>query len=416
MKNVSLAMAALALSSGAALAQYPLQGFLYNWDRTGVGVGVSVFSRYGINAEEHLTRVDRDDYRDWGLNQQGQVQVQGFVVYMLDTNDGTREVFSIVGYEEDAQNPNLPDLTNRRVNAGPYQMPPAGSPPGARAYRLYTTFAQPVTLANGGDLFFGTSVPALVSAQQPYDGLWTGLVADDPLTPGTPPVYDTPGPAGQVGARISRDTYACYIVNNVPTYIAPTATNPNVLEQFAIDLFLSGGAAGGVAIAQTNQTNYAASNAPHGTSNFLSGLHPDTYGFTTGRADDIGFAVVSHTSQVQTGSIALVMLALGPSPIGTLPVNQLFPFAGAAGTTGVVCIDFTVSANFFLFMTPGGTNSVPNQLEGQVIAPLTPSARTFLASATGNIDLWWQGFVINSAVTGPQLEVHATGCVVQKLK
>lgn len=414
MKTVILGAVSL-LTCSAAMAQFPLQGFLHGQDRTGIGNAISFSARFGLAAEEHLTRVDSDDYKDWGLNAQGLVQVQGFLLYVLDTNDGTAEQFSVIGYEENSAQLNFPDVANRRLNAGPYAFPPTptGQAPGARAYRLWQTLTQPVTMQNGVDLFFGTAMPATVTTTAPIDGLWTGIISADPLGPGTPPVFDTPGPAGAPASRIANDTYACYVVNNVPTYIAPTATAPIVLEQFAVDVFISGGAAGGVAIAQTNQPNYASSNAPNYTSNFLSGLHPDVAGASAGRADNIGFALTSHTAQVTSG-VGLVLLAFGPSPVGTQPVAQLFPFANAPGTTGNVCIDFTVAANFFVFLTTGQQNSLQNMLEGQVIVPFSPSARTLIGGLASPVDIWWQGFVLDSG-PGP-LEVRATGCAIQKLK
>ena len=399
----SLGFVALLVTCGSAAAQYPLQGFLYNWDRPQFGDGLGYVTRFGLNPEEHLNRIDRDDYREWGLNAGGQTQVQGFVLWIQDSNDATVETFRIVGYAEAPVGSNLPDVANRLLNAGPYQMPPTGNPPGGVAYELYTTFAQPVSFPTTGDIFIGTSVPALAGTNPNFDGLWTGAVGND--NSGFTPVFDLPGPRGQQGGGIANDTYVCYVVNGSPTYPASSLTS---LEQLAIDVHISGGTVGGVALATTNQASYPSSNAPLGTSNFLSGLHPNVP-----RGDGLGFAVTAHNNQAPVGTFAFVLMAFGPFGGGSLPIQTLFPPA-APGSAGSVCIDFTQAAVFSTNLVTN-LNSLPNMNEGQVLIPLNAGAQQIIAAMASPLDIWWQGVTFVVTGTGG-IELRTTGCVIQHLK
>jgi hypothetical protein len=408
------------LLGGAALAQnpLPLQGFTYNWDRPAVGNGVSLYIRFnGVN-EEMLSRIDRDDHKDWGLDSNGLIAIQGYVTYILDVTDQTRENYSIVGYAEDPARPNFPNTATRILNVGPIPMPPTGAVPGQVAYRVAATFTTPVTFANGGDVFLGVNVPpAVVVGTSVTDGLFVGSADNDNTAAGSG-VFDLPGPTGQLGGSIAQQSYLCY--NPLtgtplgPLYVPANATS---LEQLAFDPFLSGTTVGGVALTSTNQTSYTSSNTPPGgTSDFLSGLHPDLNGSNPGRADNVGFAVTTGVGQVAAGNPAFVLLALGPSPVGSLPLTTLLGSNAGPGSAGNVCVDFTTAASFLTILAVGQPNSFTVVAEGQVNVPISAGLRSALTVLPGPIDLWWQAIVIDTSGTGPGLEIRSSGCVLQHLK
>lgn len=421
MQRTLISGAVLCLA-GSALAQFPanpLQGFIYNWDRPQIGSGISYVSRYNANACQVLCRYDRDDYREWGLNTAAtpQTQIQGGVVFIQDNNDATVEQFSLVGFNEDPANPNFPLLATPVFNLTGIGMPPTGNPPGPRFWRLGVAFTNPSTFPTTGDIFLGVGVPALVSAANPPDGLFVGVVSvQNPAV--NPTTFDLPGPAGQFPAgSISRGTYTCYVMNTATppgtaVYANASATS---LEQPAYDWLISGGTAGGVALAQTNEATYTCSNAPAGTSDFISGLHPDLNGANAGRADNIGFAVTVHNSQVPANQPVFVLMALGPSPIGSVPITS-FPAAANSASAGNVCIDFTTAATFLGILAPAGLNGFTTLNEAQIIVQLSAGTRSVINSLTGPVNLWWQGFVFDGTSTGPGLEVRTTGCVIQHLK
>lgn len=397
-----------ALLAVAATAQNPLQGFLFNWDRPQLGDGISYVTRGTPNAEEDLNRIDADDYRGFGLDRNGQVGIQGMVVWLQDDNDATRETFGVVGYPEDPARANYPDLANQRLNIGGIQMPPTGATPGGVAYELTFGFTQPVTFAPGTDLFLGLSLPAMPSGTPPYDGLWAGIAANDNTIAGVT-TFDLPGPRGAQGGGVFMDSYLLFVINGSPLYGTPNAVS---MAQLALDVNLVGGTVGGVALARTNQTSYPSSNAPYATSNFLSGSHPDVSGFNAGRADDIGFGITAHPSQVAAGSPALVLVALGPNNLGTIPVSAIGG-AGSPDSAGFVCVDLSLNSTAFVLLQPNAAN---NMLEGQLILPLSQQVRSIIAGRPGQVDLHWQGFVLDASAGGPPLEVRATGCAVQHLK
>lgn len=396
------------LFASTALAQNPLQGFMLNWDRPQNGAAISFVTRGTANAEQDLTRIDRDDYRDFGLDANGQVSIQGMVVQIQDDNDATREAFGLVGYQEDPARANYPDMANQRLNIANIQMPPTGAIPGGVAYELTLGFNQPVTFAPGTDLFLGVSLPALVVGAPPYDGLWVACTGNNSTMTGVT-TYDLPGVRGAQGQGVFMDSYLCFVVNGNPVYGTASATS---LTQMLLDVQLAGGTVGGVALTQTNQTSYPSSNAPYATSNFLSGSHPDVTGMNPGRADDVGFGITAHTSQVAAGSLAFVMMSFGPNNLGSIPVSAIGG-AGAPGSAGYICVNLANQTTFLTFLQPG---LVANMLEGQLILPLSPQVRAILGTMTNPLNLHWQGFVLDVGAGGPPFEIRATGCAVQHLR
>lgn len=408
MKHVLFPVSALLALASTAIAQYPTQGFMFNWDRPALGAAVSLVTRFATTAEENLTRYDFDDYRSWGINAAGQVEIRGYLVELQDDNDATRENYNLVGYEEDPANPNFPLLTAQRLNITNIPMPPTGNPPGGVFWRVGGTFTAPVTFASGTDLFLGVGLLAMTNPNPPYDGLWVATVGNHVVVAGVT-TYDVPGPRGQLGGGIFRENYSLYVRNGAPLYVPGTATS---LSQFAMDWMVGGGGIGGVALAQTNQTTYTNSNAPLSTSNFLSGLHPDVNGLNPGRADDIGFGVTTHTTQMPVGSPVFVLLAFGPSPVGNIPITS-FPGVDQVNSGGQVCIDFTTAASFLAVTSPGVIGVFS---EAQVIVPLNAQARAVLAGWGGTFDLWWQAVALDVTSTGSGAEVRTTGCAIQHLK
>lgn len=383
-------------------AQAPYQGFLFNWDRPTVGAHFDLVTRWNTTAESNFNRIDTDDHLDWGKNPAGAVVIRGFAGWMYDSNYATAETFSFIGHAEDTANPNLPLLTPA------FTVPNIPMPPGVtgNAYLINGTINVSVNVPGGGDVFIGVGLPAMVSPVAPFDGLWVGTItrAQTGLT-----TFDEPGPQGQVGTGVARDDYNCVISGGVAQYGAP---GPTSLTQIAIDCAILNGGVGGVALTETNQTSLTPSNAPLGTSDFLSGLHPDINGLNPGRLDNIGFGVTHHTGQMPVGSPVVILLALGPSPIGSQPLANLTGF-DPANSGGYLCIDFTTAASFLVLSTPG---FLANMAEAQLMLPLTAPVRAVLAAQGSPFDFWWQGFAVDLAAPGPLLEVRASGCVKQHIQ
>lgn len=400
MRPLPLLSTTMLFALPAAAQSAPYHGFLFNWDRPTVGAHLGGAVRWAPGAETDLVRIDTDDYKEWGVDGTGAVVIRGFAVWILDANFATPESFGFVGHAEDVTNPNFPLL------APAFNVPNIPMPPGTNGntYLVGATLTANATVPGSGDVFVGLTLPALVVATPPFDGLFINNIG----RAGTNPTrFDEPGPRGQLGAGIFRDDYAAYISGGVALYGPP---GPMSLSQPAFDVRIDNGGVGGVALAETNQTSLPPSNAPLGTSDFISGLHPDINGQNAGRADNVGFGVSHHTGQMPVGSPVIVMLALGPSPVGSLPITAIG--ADPANSGGNICIDFTTGLTFLALSAPG---FLMNQAEAQVIFPIGPQTRAVIASLPGPVDFWWQGFALDfTNTTG--FEIRASGCAVQHLK
>ncbi len=402
MRHLPLLSTTLLLALPAAAQNAPYYGFLFNWDRPTVGAHLGGATRWNTTAETDLVRIDTDDYTDWGINATGAVAIRGFAVWIQDANFSTAESFGFVGHAEDLTNPGFPLLTPA-FNIANIPMPPGMT---GNTYLVGATLTATVTVPGGGDIFVGLTLPALVVGTPPFDGLFINNIGRAGSAPGVT-VFDEPGPRGQVGAGIFREDYACYISGGTALYGAP---GPTSLSQPAFDVRVDNGGIGGVALAETNQTSLVPSNAPLGTSDFLSGLHPDVNGLNAGRVDNVGFGVSHHTGQMPVGSVIIFALALGPSPIGPLPVVLIG--ADPANSGGSICLDFTTASTFVALSAPG---FLANQAEAQVMLPLDAATRAVIASLPGPVDFWWQGFAIDFGNT-TGFEIRASGCAVQHLK
>jgi hypothetical protein len=51
----------------------------------------------------------------------------------------------------------------------------------------------------------------------------------------------------------------------------------------------------------------------------------------------------------------------------------------------------------------------------QVMVPVPAGLRAQIAGFGAPVDFWWQAFAIDFSNPGPNLEVRASGCVVQHL-
>lgn len=397
-------LALLALTTAAA-AQAPYQGFLINWDRPTVGAGWGFVSRWSTTAETDLNRIDTDDHKMWGQDSTGQVAIAGFAAWLYDSNYTSAETYAFVGHAEDPADAGKPLVTPA------FQIPNLPMPPGTAgtAYLVTNTLTQTFGIPATGDVFVGFELPAMVSATQPYDGLWIGTIGRHNTAQVGVTVYDEPGPTGQLGQGVQHDDYLAFVVGGAARYGTASATS---LSQLAIDVAIDGGMVGGVALTQTNQTSLTSSNAPLGTSNFLSGLHPDINGTNLGRADEIGFAVTHHVNQMPLGSPVFILLAFGPSPIGPLPINQ-FGGVNPTSSAGTVCIDFTTAATY---LTVSQAGFLANMGEAKTMLTLSQPARNIINSLASPFDFWWQGVALDATATGPGLELRTTGCVLQHLK
>jgi hypothetical protein len=294
---VVLGLAAPVLAQSA-----PWQGFLFNWNKPALASHISQYTRFNTGAESNLNRIDRDDHKSWGENAAGNVVIRGLALWITDTNYTTAESFSFVGHAEDAANPNFP-LATPAFTVANIPMPPGTA---GQAFLVNGTINVDVTIPGAGDVFVGIGVPAMPGPTQPFDGLFIGTVLRGGVGLA---VFDEPGPRGQQGAvgGVARDDYVCGILNGVAQYQPASATS---LSQLAIDVAINNGGIGGVALTETVQTSLLSSNAPFGTSDFLSGLHPDLNGLQPGRADNIGFGITHHVGQMPVGTPVLVQLAL----------------------------------------------------------------------------------------------------------
>lgn len=394
----------LGLAAPVLAQSAPWQGFLFNWNKPALASHISQYTRFNTGAESNLNRIDRDDHKSWGENAAGNVVIRGLAVWIFDTNYATAETFSFVGHAEDAANPNFPLATPAFTVAG-IPMPPGTA---GNAFLVNGTINVDVTIPGAGDVFVGIGVPAMPGPTQPFDGLFVGTVLRGGVGLA---VFDEPGPRGQQGAvgGVAQDDYICGILNGTPQYLP---AGPTSLSQLAIDVAINNGGIGGVALTETVQTSLLSSNAPFGTSDFLSGLHPDINGLQAGRADNIGFGITHHVGQMPAGTPVLVQLALGASPAGPLQINALAGF-DPVNSGGTLCIDFTAAVEFFTITAVD--TLFATMATAQIMVPVPAGLRAQIAGLGAPVDFWWQAFAIDFSNPGPNLEVRASGCVVQHL-
>lgn len=396
----------LGFAASFATAQHAA-GFTYHWfDGANSLVptsyngspfsAVSYAHRAGAgNGEiEVLNRIDSDDHPFWGIDASGNHRSRGMVVVIQDSDASTPESFGLVVRGEDPARPNSPDLTAPILTVGPLPLP-AGMA-GAAATIFSVTFPQPVTAPAGVDLFFGVSLPA--SPNWPQDGLSTWVTTADPRAV----TRDVPGRTGQPGGAVARDTYVCSVTTSggQPTggaqFRGPIAQN-------AFDVLVD--VASGIPITRTNQASYLVSGGARvGTSNMLSGLHPDVFDANgTGRVDDLGFVFVDP--RCANGPV-FAAFAFGPSAAAPQPV---LTFPGVPrGSSGVLCLDVATVDLSLAFRLADGLGAAVFSLP---LGPPGSPPRAFVAQNPG-LELYWQGFGVERGGLGGIAGIHASGCSV----
>jgi hypothetical protein len=398
-----LAAAALA---GALQAQNNAIGFTAGWD-------TSYTDRIGATTivADALNHFDDRNVSDWMLDPADPTGANytftAFRWVGQDQLDTTAETYTVVGYNEDPAQANFPNAAAPWFRTGTVNFP-ASTTGGPAAWIMTLTFAPPSVPK--GDKWIGVGMPQPTTGTWPTDGVSAHTIWDFPPGNTGTNALDQVGPGI---ATLSTNNLSCHLPTpaGVPTgpAIYPGGA-AGTRRQMRIEIFAN--VAGGVCVTQTNQPRLPSS-APGtanalvplgGTTNWLSGAHPDVNDFnlqtTPGpRQDDIGFLVTD--ASVPNGPV-FVLFAFGPSPIGSLPLTSLVTGA-SPGTKGNVCIDFTSSANFFGISNATGVH--------QFMLNLTPAARGIIQSIAP-VDFWYQGFVLNLS---SGLEIHATGCGVQHL-
>lgn len=271
----------------------------------------------GSGAGELIQRFDADDMRGFGIEPAfpGVQIVRGVWLQRTEVGGGVADGGAVVTlYTEDPLRPNYPDL----------QFPLVSVPASAAYYPptptlfgdTYFAMPFPVPVPIGRDVFVGYTVNATTSQ---FGGRRLNFLSSNPAAT----LNDQPGaglpssPPEEANYRLFRNT-----TTDELTYLNG--------GQFAIDLLTS--TPGGCATARTNQSSYAFSGAPTGTTSMLSGLHPDA-AFpprNPGRADDVGFFFVDQV--MATGDPVLFLASLtGFGPI--MPLDQVVP-----GSVGGLCL------------------------------------------------------------------------------
>ena len=406
--KAQLLLVAAAAFAASAHAQTPnVLGFT-------AGQNTSYTSRGGANNIEgdFVNHYDTRDYLDWMLDPAdvsgATMKFSSLQVIVQDQIGTTPDQFTVVGYTEDPATADYPNPTAVWFRSGAIALP-ASTATGPVAWIYTVTLAVPAVAK--GDAWIGVGMfPAPVGTTWPTDGLSTHCTYD------RTPAFTGPALRDLASTNISsmpQTNTGCWlpVTAGVPT---GPATYPAAAGGRAqIWLALSADVASGVPVTQTNQTLYPSSNAGGanalvplgGTTNMFSGLYPDYNDSnlqTPARNDDIGFLV--NDVNVPNAPV-FVLISFGPSPIGSQPLIQLMQGAGGPGTKGNVCVDFTTAATFLTFSNATGV--------AQFMLSLNAGDRAAFSSLTP-IDLWYQGFVLNTNATSG-LEAHATGCGVQHL-
>lgn len=425
-----------------------LQAQLANFHGFNGGFDTSYTDRANVNAldVDILQVFATRDYRHFLINPADPLsatkRLVGYRFTMQDQIGNTAEQYTLVGYKDDPLFPGQPD-SNPNGSGVWFRTGLINTPPSTATGPTFFTntvgINPPAIAMNYGaahgptddNLYLGIGLRA---GTWPADGLGCWMTFDFNLgNTGTnsldvvgPRITTITGPQNLVCTVATTGGATPLPTGQVPSFPG-TASQRGAYRQLNLDILAL--TTGGVAVTQTNQVRYPSSNARAtplvnaatqvplgGTTNMLSGLHPDVNN-TTGtlpppagapaRADDIGFLI---TERNRPNSLAVIRLAFGKlvggtNADGSIPI-AFVPGFNAATSAGNVCIDLSDPSAFTLI---GFTDA---NGRCQQMFPLSAAARAFLASY-GALDLHWQGFVVNLA-TSPS-EVKATGCVIQHL-
>ncbi|MEY4674278.1 MAG: hypothetical protein RL148_2062 [Planctomycetota bacterium] len=388
-------------------------GFTRGWT-------TSYTDRIGANTivADVMNRFDNRDYLDWMLDPADTTgstfKFNAIRVVLQDQVGTTPETYSVVAYNEDPAVPDFPDATAPWLRTGALNMPTSTTTT-AVAWIITVTLPPTAPTAPKGDKWIGVQLNLPATGSWPTDGVSIHTAYD--RAPGSTGTAATDQP-GLGAATINVGQYACHmpLASGLPQgpAIYPTPT-PGSRRQIRMEVIAN--VTGGVCVTQTNQSTYASSNPGvanstplGGTTNFFSGLHPDVYDgnlSSPARADDIGFLV----SEVNLpNSPVFVILSVGPSPIGSVPLASITPAVANPNTRGNVCIDFVSGVTFF--GVSGSTGLYQHML---TLNPVIRSAIQGLSLPGQPYDIWYQGFVLNPNSSGGGLEVRATGCGKQHL-
>jgi len=396
---------------GSLLAQNTTNdvGFTRGWT-------TSFTDRIGANniVADCLNHYDSRSYQDWILDPAdptGQTYKFNAVRFVIQDQVGnTPETYNVVAYNEDPANANFPDPNGVWLRSGNFTMP-ASTSTGGVAWIITITLTTPPA-APKGDKWIGLQLSPPAAGTWPTDGASLHCAFDRAAGSTATATTD------QAGIRIDslpNNNFACNmpVVGGVPTgpaiYPAGTAG-----QRRQIRLEILADTVGGVCVTQTNQTSYTSSNpgAPNstplgGTTNFISGLQPDVYDgslSTPARQDDIGFLV---TDVNLPNALVIVVLALGPSPIGSQPLLNVLPGIVSPTSRGNLCVDFVNGITF-----AGISNAQGLYQQMLTLDPGTRAVIQSLSTPGVPLDFWYQGFVLNLA---NGFEVRASGCGVQHL-
>ncbi len=367
-------------------------------------------------------------------------RIVGFRIAVQDQVGYTAEQFTLVGYLDDPSRPGTPDVSSNGAGVwfrtGRINTPPSAAT-GPAIHVITVGFNPPATPARmttshgptDDDVYFGIG---LASGTWPAEGLGCRVTSD------YMPNVQSATPLDVVGPRLPASpvppNLICVVATTGGAFPLPTgapAQFPGIpgrrgdYRQLELDVLTF--APGGVGVTQTNQLHYVISQAfssPSpiarvplgGTTNMLSGLHPDLHNaaasippppLSPARADDFGFLV---TEGQRPNALVLARISFGPlqgggNPDGSQAVASI-PGFNASGSVGNVCVDLTDPSGITFF---GVSNSLGRH---QTMVAMNAATRAFLA-AYGPVDVTWQGFVVDLA-TSP-LEARATGCVTQRL-
>lgn len=441
MRRLLASIAALSLSAHAAHAQgvANLLGFTAGFETSYVdraGANTTNVDLLQCFSGRHYRHAFVDPSDPTGLAR----RIVGFRIAVQDQVGYTPEQFTFVGYLDDPARPGTPDVRSNGAGVwfrtGRINTPPSAAT-GPAIHVITVGFNPPATPARmttshgatDDDVYFGIG---LASGTWPAEGLACRVTSD------YMPNVQSATPLDVVGPRLPASpvppNLVCAVATTGGAFPLPTgspAQFPGVPgrrgDYRQLELEVLTFAPGGVSVTQTNQLHYAISRAfpapsPNarvplgGTTNMLSGLHPDLHNAAASippplgspaRADDFGFLV---TEGQRPNALVLTRMSFGPlvgggNPDGSQSVASI-PGFGAAGSVGNVCVDLADPSGITFF---GVSNAFGRC---QTMVTMSAATRAFLA-AYGPVDVTWQGFVVDLA-TSP-FEARATGCVTQRL-
>lgn len=395
--------------SGSLLAQTNNDiGFTKGW-------ATSFTTRVGANAidADLLNHYDSRNYTDWMLDPADTTgstyKFNGLRFVIQDQIGTTPETFEVVAYNEDPANANFPDPAATWVTTASFSLPTSTV---TTAVAWVYTITMTSTSVPKGDKWIGVRLHPPTGNTWPTDGTSLHATYDRAVNSTSTNVTDQAGPRIDT---VPNGQFSCFMAvpGGVPTgpavYGGSTAGARRELNYEII-----ANTTGGVCITQTNQANYTVSNPSGagtptplgGTTNFISGLHPDVWDgnlSTPARADNPGFLV---TDVNYPNAPVFVIVALGPSFIGSQPLTTLFPGVLGPSTRGNACIDFVTGVTMFGISGSTGMFQMTMNLDAGTRAII----QSYSAPNT-SFDFWYQGFVLDA----PTMSVLATGCGVQHM-